>query len=555
MSRYVLGLDYGSDSVRALLVDTSNGVEIADHMVVYPRWSTGLYCAPERDQFRQHPQDYLDSLEEVMAGLWWKVPADVADKVVGLSIDTTGSTPVAVNQQGVPLALTPEFNENPNAMFVLWKDHTAIKEAAEITQKASANSVNYISNMGGVYSSEWYWAKALHVLRSDEQVRKAAYSWVEHCDWLTAVLTDTTDPSLFKMGRCAAGHKIMWNEQWGGFPPNDFFVSIDPLLDGLVDTLNPNTQPSDQLAGRLTQEWADKLGLPAGIAVGYGAFDCHMGAVAANVKPGVLTKVMGTSSCDITVVAPEQLAGASVKGICGQVTGSVIPGMVGLEAGQSAFGDLYAWFKNVLNWPMANINLNIAGINANAAAALKQHIEQQTLLALSEKASAIPVKATDVVALDWINGRRTPDANQGVSMAIQGIKMGTDASHIFKALVEATAFGSKAITDCFTEQGVPVESIVVIGGISKKSDYVMQTCADIWNCQIDVLKSEQSCALGAAIFASVAAGVFASVSDAQATLASPVHKTYLPNPERVEVYQQLYAKYQALGRFENGARA
>lgn len=555
MSRYVLGLDYGSDSVRALLVDTSNGAEIAEHMVVYPRWSKGLYCEPQRDQFRQHPQDYLDALTEVLAGLWWKVPQGTADKVVGVSIDTTGSTPVAVNEQGIPLALTPEFSENPNAMFVLWKDHTAIKEAAEITQKASTNSINYIGNMGGVYSSEWYWAKALHVLRCDEKVRQAAYSWVEHCDWLTAVLTGTTDPAVFKMGRCAAGHKIMWNEQWQGFPPNDFFVSIDILLDGLVDTLNADTQTSDQCAGQLTQEWADKLGLPAGIAIGYGAFDCHMGAVAANVKPGVLTKVMGTSTCDITVISPEQLGSTRVKGICGQVSGSVIPDMIGLEAGQSAFGDLYAWFKNVLNWPMANIDLNIAGLDTNTAQALRDHIEQQTLIALADKASSIAVKASDVVALDWINGRRTPDANQGVSMAIQGIKMGTDASHIFKALVEATAFGSKAITDCFTQQGVPVESIVVIGGISKKSDYVMQTCADIWNCQIDVLKSEQSCALGAAIFASVAAGVFASVSEAQKVLASPVYKSYQPKPQRVAVYAQLYAKYQALGRYENGDAA
>jgi L-ribulokinase len=555
MSRYVIGLDYGSDSVRALLVDVKNGAEVADHMVVYPRWSKGLYSAPERDQFRQHPQDYLDSLKEVLAGLWKKVPEGTADRVIGLSIDTTGSTPVAINKQGLPLALTPEFAENPNAMFVLWKDHTAINEAAEITQKANANPINYIGNMGGVYSSEWYWAKALHVLRADEKVRKATYSWVEHCDWLTAVLTGTTDPSVFKMGRCAAGHKIMWNEQWQGFPPNDFFVSIDPLLDGLVDTLNPNTQTSDQAAGYLTVEWAKNLNLPEGISIGYGAFDCHMGAVAANVKAGVLTKVMGTSTCDITVISPEKLGSTSVKGICGQVTGSVVPNMVGLEAGQSAFGDLYAWFKNVLNWPMANIDLNVDGVDSVSAQNLKAHIEQQTLIALSNKANAIPVKASDVVALDWINGRRTPDANQGVSMAIRGIKMGTDASHIFKALVEATAFGSKAITDCFTQQGVPVDSIVVIGGISKKSDYVMQTCADIWNCPIDVLKSEQSCALGAAIFAAVAAGEFSSVSDAQKLLASPVYSTYIPNPERVAVYEKLYSKYQALGQYENGAVA
>lgn len=552
MSRYALGLDYGSDSVRALLVDTDTGQEVASHLELYPRWTKGLYCQPDKDQFRQHPQDYLDSLQQVLIGLWQKVPANCADKVVGISIDTTGSTPVAVNEQGNPLALTPEFSDNPNAMFVLWKDHTAIKEAAEITAAANASSINYLKHMGGIYSSEWYWAKALHVLRQDPDVRDAAYSWVEHCDWLTAELTGTTHPDNFVMGRCAAGHKQMWNAEWDGFPPNDFFTGIDPLLDGLVNTLNPNTQPSDQVAGQLTADWAKRLGLPTGIPVGYGAFDCHMGAVAASVKPGVLTKVMGTSTCDITVTSKQQLGERCVKGICGQVDGSVLPGMIGLEAGQSAFGDLYAWFKNLLMWPVQHILPAIESVDPSTANYLVEQIEQSILAELSRAAEVLPVGGSKITALDWVNGRRTPDADQSVSMAINGLKMGSEAPHIFRALVEATAFGSRAITERFRDEGVPVESVVVIGGISKKSDFVMQTCADVWNCPIDVLESEQSCALGAAIFAAVVGGAHATVADAQKVMASPVHKTYLPNPDHARLYDSLYKRYLSLGDYVNG---
>ncbi|PWS55042.1 ribulokinase [Pseudoalteromonas sp. meg-B1] len=550
MSRYTLGLDYGSDSVRALLVDVITGKELASHLVNYPRWAQGLYCDPSKDQFRQHPQDYIDSLIEVVNGLWQQVPAGTADKVIGMSFDTTGSTPVAINNQGTPLALTEEFAENPNAMFILWKDHTSIKEANEITKAATNNEVNYLSHMGGIYSSEWYWAKALHIFRDDAAVKAATYSWVEHCDWMTALMCGTTHPEVLTLGRCATGHKQMWNEQWGGFPPNSFFNKIDPLLDGVVDTLNATTQPSDQVAGKLTAQWADKLGLSQNVVVGYGAFDCHMGAVAANVRPGVLTKVMGTSTCDITVTSKQQLGDTCVKGICGQVDGSVIPGMIGLEAGQSAFGDLYAWFKNLMLWPTRQLT-NLNDVEQN----LINKIEDSILVDLSKAASALPVKNTDVTALDWVNGRRTPDADQSVAMAITGMKMGTDAPQFFKALVEATAFGARAITERFQNEGVPIESVVVIGGISKKSDYVMQTCADVWNCQIDVLESEQSCALGAAIMAAVAAGEYATVADAQQVMASAVCHQYLPNPERVAVYDELYANYQALAQYVDGAKS
>ena len=548
MSPYVLGIDYGTDSVRALLVDAISGREVASHVVQYPRWKQGLYCAPAQDRFRQHPLDYLESLEQVMRGLWSLAPTGAAEQVVGLSFDTTGSTPVAVDREGVALALKPEFADNPNAMFVLWKDHTAIGEAQEITAAANATQPNYLQYVGGIYSSEWYWAKALHVLRQDPAVAEAAYLWVEHADWMSAVLTGTTHPSQLRMGRCATGHKLMWHASWGGYPPDAFFAGVDPLLGGLRDRLPADTYPADQRCGPLTAEWADRLGLPSGIAVGFSAFDCHMGAVAANVKPGVLTKIMGTSTCDITVAHYDDVGDKCIRGICGQVDGSVTPGYVGLEAGQSAFGDLYAWFRNLVTWPLTRL-LSSGALDAATQQLLEREIESQTLAALSQAASELPPGAGGISALDWVNGRRTPDADQRLSMAIAGLKMGSDAPHVFRALVEATAFGARAIIDRFKEEGIAVDSVVAIGGISKKSDFVMQTCADVWNCPIDVLESEQSCALGAAIFAAVCAGVHADVAAAQQVMASGVCKTYAPNPEAAATYQQLYGRYQALGAF------
>lgn len=548
MARYTLGVDYGTDSVRVLLVDVDSGEEIATAVSNYPRWAQQLYCDASADRFRQHPQDYIDSLEDAMAQLWQQVPAATADNILGLSFDTTGSTPVAVNSEGTPLALTAEFAENPNAMFILWKDHTAVKEAAEITAAAQRSEPNYLRNMGGIYSSEWLWAKILHTLRQDEPLRKAAHSWVEHCDWMTALVTGQCHPSVFRMGRCAAGHKGMWCADWNGFPPNSFFVGIDPLLDGVVDSLNPDTETAGVEAGRLTAEWAQRLGLKEGTIVGYGAFDCHMGAVGANVKPGVLTKVMGTSTCDITVSTYEDLGDTCVRGICGQVDGSVLPGVVGLEAGQSAFGDLYAWFKNFLAWPLLQLP------NQFDDAAIDAFVDGM-IPALSAEAEKLPPGAGKLVALDWVNGRRTPDADQTVAMAIAGMKMGTTPAHVFRALVEATAFGSRAINERFKDEGIDISSVVTIGGISKKSDFVMQVCADIWNCQIDVLESDQSCALGAAILSAVAAGVYPTVEAAQSVMASPVCKQYQPNAENAAKYDAIYRTYQSLGGFVNGASA
>ena len=553
MTCYVLGLDYGSDSVRALLVDSKTGAEVATSVEYFPRWRKGLFCEPEKDQFRQHPLDYIESLENVIQQLWTQAPQGASSRVKGISFDTTGSTPIAVDENGIALALKKGFTTNPNAMFVLWKDHSAIKEAQQITEAANIASENYLKYEGGIYSSEWFWAKVLFILRQDIEVKNAAYCWVEHCDWMYALLTDTSHPDKFRASRCAAGHKLMWHESWEGYPPNDFFTGIDPLLDGLRDRLPPETFTADQVCGKLSKEWAGKLGLSTDVIVSFSAFDCHAGAVAANVKPGVLTKVMGTSTCDITVASHEDIGDKCIRGICGQVDGSVVPGVVGLEAGQSAFGDLYAWFRDLISWPINQIE-TVNLLDHETKLQLISHLEQQTLIKLGESAEKLPITETGITALDWVNGRRTPDADQSVSMAITGLKMGSQAPQIYRGLVEATAFGAKAIIERFENEGINIERVVTIGGISKKSDFIMQTCADVWGCSIDVLESEQSCALGAAIYAAVAAGLYPSVKAAQQVMASPVEKTYLSNPENVARYRPLYQQYQALATFVDGGK-
>ncbi|CAN5125240.1 hypothetical protein BH23BAC3_BH23BAC3_31740 [soil metagenome] len=346
---YVIGIDFGTDSVRALLLDTS-GKEIAESVFQYPRWAAGRFCDPLKNQFRQHPADYLEGVESILKEVVSALPAGDSKKIKGISVDTTGSTPVAVNKNGKPLALCEGFEKNPNAMFVLWKDHTSIAEAEEINQLAKSwHAVDYTKYVGGVYSSEWFWAKILHVLRSDKAVRESAYSWAEHCDWITFELTGGDDVSNMKRSRCAAGHKAMWHEEFDGLPSEEFLTELDPLLSGLRERLFRSTETSDKAAGTLSKKWADKLGLSENVVIGVGAFDAHMGAVGGEIEPYYLSKVMGTSTCDMLIVPPDELDGKLIKGICGQVDGSVVPGMIGLEAGQSAFGDVYAWFKKLIS--------------------------------------------------------------------------------------------------------------------------------------------------------------------------------------------------------------
>ncbi len=552
--KYVIGVDYGSDSARAIIVEADTGDEVATSVKHYPRWSEGKYCVPSKDQYRQHPQDYIDVLEFVITDALKQAGSNVAKNVVGMSFDTTGSTPAFVNESGVPLALVPEFSENPNAMFVLWKDHTAVKEAAEINSLASKWEIDYTKYEGGVYSSEWVWAKALYILRQDEQVRKAAFSWIELCDWLPALITDTQKPSEVVRSRCAAGHKAMWLDEWDGLPSEEFLTTLDPLLAGYRDRLYRDTYTSDVKVGNLTSEWAKRLGLTTNVAVGVGAFDCHMGAVGGEATPNVLARSIGTSTCDIMMASYEQIGDKLIAGICGQVDGSVMPGFVGLEAGQSGFGDIYAWFKRVVAWPIENILANSTVVDAETKAKLIEETMDKIIPMLSEEAMKIPIEESTVVAVDWMNGRRTPDANQEVTGSLAGLKLGTSAPRIFRALVEATAFGSKAIVDRFTREGVEIKGVIGLGGVAKKSAFVMQTLADVLNMSIKIARTDQTAAFGAAMFASVAAGVYTKVTDAQKAMGKGFEKEYFPNPENVKKYEEIYTKYLKLGEFTESER-
>jgi L-ribulokinase len=540
---FVIGLDYGTDSVRCLIVNAATGAEVATSVFYYPRWKAGQYCNAAQNQFRQHPLDYLEGLETTIKECLQKAGADVAKNVKGISVDTTGSTPIAVDTKGTPLCLTPGFENNPNAMFVLWKDHTATKEAEEINNHATKFPVNYLQFVGGIYSSEWFWAKLLHVLRDDEAVKNSIASFVEHCDWIPFVLTGGNDVTQLRRGVCSAGHKALWAAEFGGLPPNNFFKSLDGLLDGFTDKLFTDTFTAAQSAGIISKEWAAKLGLPEDVMIGVGAFDCHMGAVGGQIEPYYLSKVMGTSTCDIMVAPLEEVKDTLVKGICGQVNGSVIPNMLGMEAGQSAFGDVYAWFKNLLSWPVNQFVTDEAE---------KEKISDKIIATLAAEAAKLELHEKDELALDWMNGRRTPDANQLLKGVIANINLGSDAPRIFKALVEATCFGSKAIVDRFIAEGVPVKGIIALGGVAKKSTYVMQTMANVLNMPIRIHSSEQTCAAGAAMFAATAAGLYTKVEDAMNAMGQGFEKTYEPQADKVGYYAKRYKMYLELGnKIEN----
>ena len=547
---YVIGVDYGTDSVRAVLVDARTGAEKAQAVHHYARWKTLQYCNPARNQFRQHPLDYIEGLEAVVRGVVQQVPAA---HVLGLAVDTTGSTPGPVNAQGVALGLLPEFAGNPNAQFVLWKDHTALDEAAEINHKARTwGGEDYTKFEGGIYSSEWFWAKIAHVLREDEAVAQAAHSWMEHCDWTTLLLTGG-DLATFKRSRCAAGHKAMWHESWGGLPVEEFLVHLEPKLAGLRARLFTETYTADEVAGHLSEEWAQRLGLTTSTVVAVGSFDAHAGAVAGEIEAYSMVKVMGTSTCDIVVAPTSEVGSHLVAGICGQVDGSVIPGMLGLEAGQSAFGDLLAWFRQMLEWPLQNVLSDSKVLTPELQAALREEMSNTLLAKLSEAAAAVDPAESQVLALDWVNGRRTPDANQALKGALMNLTMGTSAPQVFRALVEAICYGSKQIVERFEQEGIPIKQVIGIGGVAKKSQFVMQTLADVLNRPIKIAVSEQAPALGAAMYAAVAAGIHADVLAAQKAMGSGFAETYTPNPARVADYQARYERYQAFGQFVEAA--
>jgi L-ribulokinase len=522
-NQYTIGLDYGTNSVRALVVNVANGEEVGTAVWNFVHGTQGVLLSRDPNLARQHPLDYItgakNSIREALSIAQRRDPEFSAALVIGIGVDTTGSTPIPVDRQGHALAFDSRFSENLNAMAWLWKDHTSVQEASEITELAARVRPEYLAKCGGTYSSEWFFSKILHCLRVDEAVFDAAYTWVECADWIPALLTGTQAPELLTIGVCAAGHKGMYNDAWGGYPDAEFLGTLHPKLAALRDRLPTDAQAIDMTAGLLTEEWAARTGLPVGIPVAVGAIDAHLGGVGAGIAPGTLVKTIGTSSCDLMVVPAEQPL-VDIPGLCGIVNGSILPGDYGLEAGQAAVGDVFNWFVNYVG----------AG----------SHEE------LTTGAGELKPGESGLIALDWNNGNRTVLVDQRLTGLLIGQTLYTTPAEIYRALIEATAFGALTIINRLEEYGVPVLQVVNCGGIAEKNAIAMQIYADVIGRPMKISRSSQTCALGAAIAGAVVAGHYATYAEAQAAMTGLKEQVYTPNPEAQAVYSELYALYMTL---------
>jgi L-ribulokinase len=527
-NQYAVGLDYGTNSVRCLIVNVADGDEIASAVWDYAHGTTGVILSRDPNLARQHPADYVKGAEitikAALASAKKSVKGFSADQIIGIGVDTTGSTPLPVDVNGQPLAFNKKFANNPAAMAWLWKDHTGVNEAAEITSLAKKIRPQFLAKCGGVYSSEWFWSKILKCLRVAPEVFNAAHSWVELADFVPAELAGTLAPDKFIAGVCAAGHKAMWNAKWGGYPDAQFLSKLNPKLAQLRSRLTPRVHSIDRAVGGLTESWARKTGLAEGIPVAVGAFDAHLGAVGSGVAPGTLVKIIGTSTCDIAI-SPNTKKLADVPGLCGIVDGSVLPGYFGLEAGQSAVGDLFNWLVNYIE---------------PGGKKVLSHRD------LDEAALKLKPGESGLLALDWNNGNRTILVDQKLTGLLIGQTLYTTPAEIYRALVEATAFGALTIINRFEEYGVEISSVVNCGGIAEKSALTMQIYADVTGRPMKISRSAQTCALGSAIAAAVVAGAHKNFAEAQKKMTGLKPKIYKPNPKAHAVYRGLYAIYKKL---------
>jgi len=523
--RYTIGLDYGTNSVRAVLVRCSDGAEVATSVFDYPSGHQGILLDPsDANLARQHPGDYLLGLEHTVKAIL----ADAGDgfspdQVIGIGVDTTGSSPIPVDTNNAAIGMQAAFRQHLAAQCWLWKDHTGHEEAIAITELARAHRPQFVAKCGNTYSSEWWWSKLWHCLKTAPEVFDAAHSWVELCDWIPAVLAGVTDPTKVMRGVCAAGHKAFYADDWGGLPDREFLAMLDPKLAALRDRLYDKAHDASVAAGALCDEWAQKLGLPGGIPIAMGEFDVHYGAIGSGVDEGIIVKAIGTSTCDCTVIRADKEV-ADIPGICGIVKGAILPGYYGIEAGQSAVGDIFKWWVEV-------VCKGDAGTHA----------------AFTAEAEALAPGQSGLLALDWNNGNRTILIDQRLTGLLLGQTLHTSPAEIYRALIEATAFGARMIVERIAAYGVAVERIVCCGGIAEKNPFLMQTYADITGREMQVAASAQACALGSAIAAAVLAGPDAGghpdFPTAQAAMTGVKDTVYKPNPEHHEVYSRLFALY------------
>ncbi len=532
MPKYAIGLDYGTNSVRSLLVNAANGREVGTSVWNYVHGTEGVILSSDPNLARQHPADYLKGgevvIKAVLSQAKRKVKGFSADQVIGIGVDTTGSTPLPVDEEGQPLAFQKKFAKDPAAMARLWKDHTGVAEAEEITALAERLRPHYLAKCGGTYSSEWFFSKILHCLRTSPKVFEAAYTWVEIADWIPAALTDTLSPDTLTVGVCAAGHKAMYNDAWGGYPDKRFLGRLDPNLGELRTRLQAKAYNIEKAVGGLSKDWAKRTGLPAGIPVAVGAFDAHLGGVGAGIRPGTLVKIIGTSTCDM-MVAPLGRDLPDIPGLCGIVPESILPRYYGLEAGQSAVGDIFNWFVNYVQ-PGG-----------------KQMGSHESL---TREAAKLKPGESGLLALDWNNGNRTVLVDQRLTGMLLGQTLYTRPGEIYRALIEATAFGALTIINRFEEYGVKVGQVVNCGGIAEKNPLVMQIYADVTGRPMKISRSAQTPALGAAMAGAVVAGKkaggYPGFSAAQKAMSGLKAKVYTPDRKANAVYAELYALYKQL---------
>src|SRR3954468_17060809 len=523
---FTLGIDYGTNSVRALVVRCADGAELGTSVVNYPSGNQGVLLDPKDHHLaRQHPADYLFGLEKSVKGALAaakKTKGFDATRIIGLGVDTTGSSPIPVDEKNVPLASSKKWRKNLHAQCWLWKDHTSWREAAKITELAAQHRPQYIAKCGNTYSSEWFWSKIWHCRNVAPAVFAAAYFWVELCDWVPAVLAGVNDPRAVKRGICAAGHKALYSREWGGLPDKEFLALLDPALADLRDRLYDQAHDATERAGTLSAEWAKKLGLPAGIPIAIGEFDVHYGAIGCGVAEGTLVKVIGTSTCDCGVVSAARSI-ADIPGICGIVKGAILPGYYGIEAGQSAVGDIFKWWVEVV-------------CEGDAA----------THATFTKAAAKLAPGESGLLALDWNNGNRTILGDPRLTGLMLGQTLATTPAEIYRALIEATAFGARAIIERLKEYGVPIERIVCAGGIAEKNPMLMQIYADVTGCTMLISGSSQACALGSAVSAAVLAGAHPDFPTAQRKMTSLKKISYKPKASAQKTYDQLYALYRQL---------
>jgi L-ribulokinase len=529
MSAYTIGVDYGTNSVRAVVVDTSDGSVAGTHVFDYPSGDHGvLLDAKQPHLARQNPADYIEGLRIAVGRALAeadRTPGFSRDRVIGIGVDTTGSTPMPIDAKARPLALDPKWETNLAAHAWLWKDHTSAAEAAAITEIAKAHAPELLAPIGGTYSSEWWWSKIWHCLKVAPDVFAAAASWVELADFVPALLAGVTDSRAIVRCICAAGHKAMYSDAWGGLPPKTFLARLDPKLAELRDRLYDKALPPGTPAGRLSAYWAHEFKLREGIAIAMGGFDAHYGAVGSGVRTGTLVKIIGTSTCDCAI-APAATPIADVPGICGIVNGSIMPEFYGIEAGQSAVGDILNWWVRFCQG------------------------DESLHEMLSAHAARLKPGESGLIALDWNNGNRTVLVDPRLTGLLIGQTLHTTPPEVYRALIESTAFGARVIIERMREYGVPIERVVCCGGIAEKNDLFMQIYADVIGQPMLIAGSPQTPALGAAISAAVTAGAAAggydAWTDAQDRMTTIKSKQFEPRPAARAVYDQLYGIYREL---------